>query len=61
MDATCCALAKRFTPLLPTLRKDICDFVACRRYTRDVYRWTLMVRSRVCYNICHDYMASYQR
>ena len=35
-------LAKRFTPLLPTLREDVRDPVARRRYTRDVYRWTPM-------------------
>ncbi len=35
-------LAKRFTPLLPTLREDIRDPEARRRYTRDVYRWTPM-------------------
>jgi carboxylesterase len=35
-------LAKRFTPVLPTVREDICDAVARRNYTRDVYRWTPM-------------------
>jgi carboxylesterase len=35
-------LAKRLTPLLPTLREDVCDPEARRRYTRDVYRWTPM-------------------
>lgn len=35
-------LAKCFTPLVPTLREDICDPVARRHYTRDVYRWTPM-------------------
>jgi carboxylesterase len=33
-------LAKRFTPLLPSLREDVRDPVARRRYTRDVYHWT---------------------
>jgi len=33
-------LAKRFTSLLPTIREDIHDPEARRRYTRDVYRWT---------------------
>jgi carboxylesterase len=35
-------LARRVAPLLPTLREDVCDPVARRRYTRDVYRWTPM-------------------
>ncbi len=35
-------LAKHATPLLPTLREDIRDPEARRRYTRDVYRWTPM-------------------
>ncbi len=35
-------LAKCFTPLVPTLREDIRDPAARRRYTRDVYRWTPM-------------------
>ena len=35
-------LAKRVTPLLPTLREDVRDPEARRRYTRDVYRWTPM-------------------
>src|SRR5437660_3281911 len=35
-------LAKRFTPLLPTIREDVRDPEARRRYTRDVYRWTPM-------------------
>lgn len=35
-------LVKRFTPVLPTLREDICDAVARRSYARDVYRWTPM-------------------
>ena len=35
-------LAKRFTPLVPSLREDICDPVARRCYKRDVYRWTPM-------------------
>jgi carboxylesterase len=34
-------LARRFTPLLPTLREDVRDPEA-RRYRRDVYRWTPM-------------------
>lgn len=35
-------LAKRVTPLLPTLREDVRDPEARRRYTRNVYRWTPM-------------------
>jgi len=35
-------LAKRVTPLLPTIREDVRDPEARRRYTRDVYRWTPM-------------------
>lgn len=35
-------LARRFTPLLPTIREDVRDPEARRRYTRDVYRWTPM-------------------
>jgi carboxylesterase len=35
-------IAKRFTPLLPTLREDVRDPEARRKYTRDVYRWTPM-------------------
>ncbi|GAC1391699.1 MAG: alpha/beta fold hydrolase [Ktedonobacteraceae bacterium] len=35
-------LAKCVTPLLPTMREDIRDPEARRRYTRDVYRWTPM-------------------
>lgn len=35
-------LARRFTPILPTIREDVRDPVARRRYTRDVYRWTPM-------------------
>lgn len=35
-------LAKRMTPLLPTIREDVRDPEARRRYTRDVYRWTPM-------------------
>lgn len=35
-------LAKHITPLVPTLREDIRDPVARRKYTRDVYRWTPM-------------------
>lgn len=34
--------AKYITPLLPTLREDVRDPEARRRYTRDVYRWTPM-------------------
>ncbi len=33
-------LALRFTPILPTIREDVRDPIARRRYTRDVYRWT---------------------
>ncbi|HLZ55582.1 MAG TPA: alpha/beta fold hydrolase [Ktedonosporobacter sp.] len=35
-------LVKRVTPVLPTIREDIRDPEARRRYTRDVYRWTPM-------------------
>jgi len=35
-------IAKHITPLVPTVREDICDPVARRKYTRDVYRWTPM-------------------
>ncbi len=35
-------VAKRATPLLPTLREDVRDPDARRKYTRDVYRWTPM-------------------
>ena len=35
-------LAKYFTPLLPTIREDVRDPAARRRYTRDVYHWTPM-------------------
>ncbi len=35
-------IAKYVTPLLPTLREDLRDRHARRRYTRDVYRWTPM-------------------
>ncbi|SRR6266487_294223 len=35
-------VAKRITPLLPTLREDVRNPVARRLYTRDVYRWTPM-------------------
>lgn len=35
-------IAKYITPLLPTLREDVRDPDARRRYTRDVYRWTPM-------------------
>ncbi len=35
-------LAKHVTPLLPTVREDVRDPEARRRYTRDVYRWTPM-------------------
>ncbi len=34
--------AKYLTPLVPTLREDVCDRTARQRYTRDVYRWTAM-------------------
>ena len=35
-------LVKRFVPMLPTIREDVRDPEARRRYTRDVYRWTPM-------------------
>lgn len=35
-------LAKRITPLVPTMREDVRDPEARRRHTRDVYRWTPM-------------------
>src|SRR5579859_3772922 len=35
-------LAKRFTPMLPTVQEDICDPVARRSYTQAAYRWTPM-------------------
>lgn len=35
-------LTKCFTPLVPTLREDIHDPAARRRYARRVYRWTPM-------------------
>jgi carboxylesterase len=35
-------IAKRLTPLVPTIREDVRDPAARRRYTRDVYRWTPM-------------------
>ena len=35
-------VAKHFVPLVPTLREDVHDPTARRRYTRDVYRWTPM-------------------
>lgn len=35
-------IAKYFTPLVPTIREDIRDPDARRRYTRDVYHWTPM-------------------
>lgn len=35
-------LMKYFTPVLPTIREDVHDAEARRRYTRDVYRWTPM-------------------
>jgi len=35
-------VARRVTPLLPTLREDVRDPDARRKYTRDVYRWTPM-------------------
>src|SRR5258708_31128791 len=34
--------ARQFTPLLPTVREDVRDADARRRYTGDVYRWTPM-------------------
>ena len=35
-------LAKYITPLVPTIREDVRDPEARRRYSRDVYRWTPM-------------------
>lgn len=35
-------VAKYITPLVPTLREDVWNPVARRKYTRDVYRWTPM-------------------
>lgn len=35
-------VAKYFTPLVPTIREDVRDPDARRRYTRDVYHWTPM-------------------
>ena len=35
-------IAKHFTPLVPTVREDVRDPDARRRYTREVYRWTPM-------------------
>ena len=35
-------VAKYFTPLMPTIREDVRDPDARRRYTRDVYHWTPM-------------------
>lgn len=35
-------LAKLVTPILPTIREDVRDPEARKRYTRDVYRWTPM-------------------
>lgn len=35
-------LVHRWVPLVPTIREDVCDPEARRRYTRDVYRWTPM-------------------
>ncbi len=35
-------IARRFTPLLPTIREDVHDPEGRRRYARDVYRWTPM-------------------
>src|SRR3989440_6558037 len=35
-------IAKRFTPLVPTVREDVRDSDARRRYARDVYHWTAM-------------------
>lgn len=34
--------ARRFTPLVPTVRKDVRDPQARRRYKQEVYRWTPM-------------------
>src|SRR5438876_5943363 len=36
------SLGKYLIPLLPTIREDVRDPEARRRYTRDVYRWTPM-------------------
>jgi carboxylesterase len=33
-------LVRHITPVLPTVREDICDPVARKRHTRNVYRWT---------------------
>ncbi len=43
--------AKYVTPLVPTLREDVRDREARRRYSRDVYRWTPMrpVESMLAY------------
>ncbi len=35
-------VAKYVMPLVPTVREDVCDPEARRRYRRDVYRWTPM-------------------
>ncbi len=35
-------MGKYFWPLVPTVREDVCDPAARKRYTRDVYRWTPM-------------------
>ena len=35
-------LAKYITPLVPTIREDVRDPEARKRYSRDVYRWTPM-------------------
>jgi len=35
-------LARCFTPLVPTLRKDVCDPAARRHYACEAYRWTPM-------------------
>ncbi len=35
-------IARYVTPLLPTIREDVQNSEARRRYTRDVYRWTPM-------------------
>jgi carboxylesterase len=35
-------IAQHITPLVPTLREDIRNPLARRKYTRDVYRWTPM-------------------
>ena len=35
-------IARYITPLVPTVREDVWNPVARRKYTRDVYRWTPM-------------------